>query len=392
MIGVDADGSARDRIRRTLLLAVGLGAIVFGALLASGGSGFLAQIPQLRAPYGWLTVVVGIVLPALLIVLHRVLPQRALLIYAGAISATFLVLETAWPWMMLEPTLADDATPWMQGINAVHATMAAIVWPRIVGWVYPLALGPIVAFVQVQVRDGAGVPALLDGLGAIIFSLILCGVSIAMIRAGGLQDAAAQQARDQAALEARRHTRELEQARINGIVHDDVMSVLLAASREDPPDGLKAQARHALDRVASLESGGTEHQDYDLHEFVAVVRSTVASIAPSLPVTYTVEPGGTLAAPVVAAFAEAAGEAVRNVLRHAGDDAAAHVSVDARPGAVRVTVRDSGAGFSTARISQRRLGIRVSIEQRMASVEGGSAHVTSTPGRGTTVELAWSAA
>lgn len=391
MIVVDADGSARDRIRRTLLLAVGLGAIVFGALLATGGSGFLAQIPQLRAPYGWATVVVGVVLPALLIVLHRVLPQRALLLYAGITSAVFLVLEVIWPWMMLEPTLADDATPWMQGINAVHATMAAIVWPRIVGWAYPLALGPVVAFVQMQVRDGAAVPAMLDGLGAIIFSLILCGVSIAMIRAGRLQDLAAQQARDQAALEARRNTREHEQTRINGIVHDDVMSVLLAASREDPPAELQERARHALDRVASLESGESENQDYDLHEFVAVVRSTVASLAPALPVTYTVEPGGTLEAPVVAAFAEATGEAVRNVLRHAGDDAAAHVSVDARPGVARVAVRDSGAGFTASRVSERRLGIRVSIEQRMASVAGGSARVTSTPGRGTTVELAWSA-
>ena len=100
MITGDPDGSARDRIRRTLLLAVGLGAVVFGALLATGGSGFLAQIPQLRATYGWVTVVVGIVLPALLIVLHRVLPQRALLIYAGATAATFLVLEAIWPAMM----------------------------------------------------------------------------------------------------------------------------------------------------------------------------------------------------------------------------------------------------------------------------------------------------
>ena len=391
MIGLDADGSARDRIRRTLLLAVGIGAIIFGALLAAGPSGFLVQIPQLAAPYGVLTVLVGVAAPALLIVLHRALPQRALLVYAGVVSATFLVLELAWPAFMLAPTLNDDATPWMQGINAVHATMAAIVWPRIVGWAYPLALGPVVALVQVQVREGAAVPAMLDGLGAIIFSLILCGVSIAMIRAGRLQDVAALQARDQAALEASRNTRELEQARINGIVHDDVMSVLLAASREDPPAELRAQARHALDRVASLESGATENQDYDLHEFVAVVRSTVASIAPDLPVTYAVEDTGAVEAPVVAAFAEATGEAVRNILRHAGPDAAAHVSVEARPSAATVVIRDAGAGFVAPRVSPRRLGIRVSIEQRMASVPGGSAHLTSTPGHGTTVELAWKA-
>ncbi len=391
MIQTDPDGSARDRIRRTLLLAVGLGAVVFGALLASGPSGFLTQMGQLHDPYAALTVVVGVVLPALLIVLHRVLPQRTLLIYAGATSIAFLILEAIWPLFMREPLLADDATPWMQGINAVHATMAAIVWPRIVGWVYPLALGPIVAVIQVQVRDDAAIAALLDGLGAIIFSLIVCGVSIAMIRAGRMQDAAALRARDQAALEASRNTRELEQARINGIVHDDVMSVLLAASREDPPAELQERARHALSRVASLESGGTEHQDYDLHEFVAVIRATVSATAPDLPVSYSVQDHGTIAASTAAAFAEATGEAVRNVLRHAGEAAAAHVSIAAGPTNARIVIRDTGAGFDPTRVADRRLGIRVSIEQRMASVLGGEAAIASTPGRGTTVTLTWTA-
>ena len=56
---------------------------------------------------------------------------------------------------------------------------------------------------------------------------------------------------------------------------------------------------------------------------------------------------------------------------------------------VTVTVRDEGAGFEPGAVDPYRLGLRVSIRGRLAAVRGGSARVTSTPGRGTTVTLDW---
>lgn len=385
------DRPARARIQRTLLLAVGIGAVVFGGLLASGANGFLAQIPQQCAPWGVIYVAVGLVAPATLIVLHRALPIRVVLTFAGVTSVTFFVLAIAWPATVIADTLADDATPWIQGINAVHATMAAIVWPRIIGWVYPLALGPLVTITQIQVRDDAALPALLDGMGAVVYCLILCGVSIAMIRAGDQQDAAAATAREQAALEASRRTREAEQARINAIVHDDVMSVLLSASRPQPPAELVQQAHHALARVGSIVTGHEETRDYEPFELVAVLRSTVAALDVSIPVSYAVRAEALVPATVVAAFAEATSEAIRNALRHAGEGAEPAVAIDVLAGEVTVTVDDAGAGFDASRVPDRRLGIRVSIAERMALLDGGSAEVLSKPGNGTTVTLKWSA-
>ncbi|WP_062519449.1 ATP-binding protein [Demequina silvatica] len=383
---------ARERIQRTLLLAVGIGAIVFGALLAGGASGFLAQIDQLYAPLGILTVVVGVVIPALYTVLSRLLPIRPLLLIAGVTSLVFMAIQIAWPLMMKEPLLADDGTPWTQGINAIHATAAAIAWPRIMGWVYPLVQGPVVAVTQMQVRDDAALEATLDGMGAIIYCLILCGVSIAMIAAGDRQDTAAAHAREQAALEASRRTREAEQSRINAIVHDDVMSVLLAASRPSPPDSLADQARHAITSVESLVSGRTETRDYDPEEFVAVVRSTAATVDSAIPVRYAVDGAAPMPAGVVAAFAEATAEALRNALGHGGPDSDPRVECDVDDAAARVVIADQGQGFSATRVSQRRLGIRVSILERMRTVTGGDAEVSSTPGVGTTVILSWSRA
>lgn len=380
---------ARERIQRTLLLALGIGALVFGALLATGASGFMAQIDQLRSPFGVLTVLVGVVVPATLAPLSRVLPIRPLLAIAGATSLTFIGIQLLWPVFMIEDRLADHGTPWIQGITAIHAVLAAIVWPRALGWIYPLIQGPLVVITQVQVTDGPTLDAVLDGLGAVIYCLILCGVSIATISSGDRQDAAAAHARDQAALEASRRTREAEQTRINAIVHDDVLSVLLAASRKAPPAELPEQSRHAIERVESLASGDTESRDYDPDEFVAVIRSTTAAVDGDVPVRFAVEGEAPLPARVVAAFAEATAEALRNALLHGGADATPRVEVDVDDAAAAVVVADQGAGFSPSRVSQRRLGIRVSIIERMQNVAGGAAEVASAPGRGTTVSLSW---
>jgi signal transduction histidine kinase len=54
-----------------------------------------------------------------------------------------------------------------------------------------------------------------------------------------------------------------------------------------------------------------------------------------------------------------------------------------------ISIRDDGLGFALASVSPRRLGISRSITERMASVPGGEAVVTSAPGAGTKVELTW---
>jgi signal transduction histidine kinase len=55
---------------------------------------------------------------------------------------------------------------------------------------------------------------------------------------------------------------------------------------------------------------------------------------------------------------------------------------------VTVTVEDDGVGFDPEAVEPGRLGVRVSIIERMVAV-GGRASVESAPGSGTTVRLSW---
>ena len=84
------------------------------------------------------------------------------------------------------------------------------------------------------------------------------------------------------------------------------------------------------------------------------------------------------------------GEALRNSVLHA-PGAARTVTVVLAPDGARVTVSDDGPGFRPTRLPVGRLGVSRSIVERMDSILGGSARITSAPGRGTSVELDWTA-
>ena len=58
------------------------------------------------------------------------------------------------------------------------------------------------------------------------------------------------------------------------------------------------------------------------------------------------------------------------------------------PAGIEVEIGDAGAGFDPATVPTERLGVRVSIIERIASA-GGHAEITSKPGHGTVVMLRW---
>ncbi len=89
------------------------------------------------------------------------------------------------------------------------------------------------------------------------------------------------------------------------------------------------------------------------------------------------------------AVAEALIRSVRacfeNALRHSGDSLA-ELELMYTDDAITVMVTDDGAGFDPADVAGDRLGLRVSVVDRMAAV-GGSARIWSAPGAGTSVMI-----
>ncbi|WP_062287438.1 sensor histidine kinase [Demequina phytophila] len=389
-----APRSARERMQRTTYFATGVATALFVILLANGPNGFLAQMDQLRAPFGAFSVLVGAAMPASYAILAWFAPMRVLrtLVTAGALG--FVLAQLLWVPMMTGDALADGAAPWLQGYGAIHATLLAVAWNRPPVWLFAVAQGPLVAIVEYLASGGDLEQSLLDGIGALVTSLILTGAGAGVVTAAARQDQEAERARAEAAREAAERTGEREQARINAVVHDEIISVLLAAVRQPVNETVPERAQRALGYVAAIRGARTGDAAYPPTQVVAALRATASAISDDIIVQATVTATEEVPAPAVTALAEAAGEAMRNSVIHAGEPGervSRVLTVTVADGDVRVTVRDDGRGFVPKSVSARRLGLQVSIRGRMEALAGGGSRISSKPGRGTTVELWWRA-
>ncbi|MCB2412469.1 ATP-binding protein [Demequina sp. TTPB684] len=387
-----SEDTARARLERLLYSSVGFAALIYGGVLYAGSGGISGQTPQLAPWYGWGLIAIAIVMPATLGILTWVMSRRAVRRFAGTTALLFLVSMMVFPFGLSTPTLMDNATPWYQGIHALHGMIAATAWQRRSIWVYGLGHGVIIGVVQNAVREDATKAAFLDGAGSLVFIIILMAATLGVVGAADRLDHASELARAQAARTAAGRTREREETRINAMVHDDIMSVLLTASRENPPDSLRDQARVAIASITSLETRDASARVYSNKETAQALLEVVERVAPLTQVVHQEAGDIEVPADVVTALSDALAEALRNSVRHAGlegGDVPRRVTIAADDRGLVVTMEDEGKGFNTRAVQSRRLGISLSIIERMSMVEGGSGDVASRLGEGTTVTLTW---
>ena len=376
-------------MQRTLFFAAGIGAIVFVGITIPS---ILTQAGNFAPWFFWVSLAFGALLPVSAAGLTWVLPMGYMRSLVSVLAIGFAAVQAYWVFAMTVPVLSGGAAPWTQSIHALHATMAAIAWRPRWAWTYIILQGPLVALPRYYASDAGVVTAGLDGIGNMTFCIILAGVVMALIAASNRQDAVADRARSVAAYEASERSREREQARINAIVHDDIMSVLMSASAKKLNKGVRKQAEHALSAIRALASD--EHLDAPYRPQFAVTawRTVVGDVSPNVDFHSQIESEDEVPGDVVEVVGEALGEAVRNSVLHGGEgrehvSRSVYVRLDSE--GASVTIVDDGVGFNPRHVADRRLGLRVSILERMRLVPGGEAVVRSQPGHGTVVVLEW---
>jgi signal transduction histidine kinase len=290
-----------------------------------------------------------------------------------------------------EPLAADRAT-WLALFPGL-ASLSLVVgrWPWLAGLHLIVATAAVYAANDLTDPSPDATWIVAGGvIWAIAFSAVFVAAGIMAVRTGDVLDTTRDRAYRIAADAAAQLARDGERARYDALVHDRVLAVLLNVRGDRSDHRLAKQARHVvldLDTVADVPS-----DPVDGRELTAVVKATITEIDPTIPVT------GPILAPdadaivvpgtAVHALANAAAEAVRNSARHAGTDATIDVHVEASDRSVTVTVLDTGRGFDLTAVPRDRMGVAVSIRDRMAAA-GGRASVLSSPGGGTRVTLVW---
>ena len=341
----------------------------------------------------WTAVVVSLLVLSLLGALLASILERFVQFANVAFAALFLVVMLSWPFAVVHPT-ADS--PWFYYLMTVATGMAAIGLSVQSATVYLIAVPTLYAALRLT-EHGGGLSPLKASLDS-VYALVLGGailILVTMLRSASSHvDIAQATALDRYSVAVRQHATEAERVRVDAIVHDSVLTTLLTAARAFDPEAKAFAASQAAAAIAHLREAALVTPDDGSVVRIALVADGIRDAVKQLAAPFTVSVArlGPRAIPSVAgeAMHAAAVQAAVNSVNHAGPGARRSLRITDRDGALHVEVVDDGAGFDPARVPRERLGVRVSIIERLSNA-GGRAEIRSAPGAGTTIRLSWPA-
>ncbi|TNC27257.1 sensor histidine kinase [Amycolatopsis alkalitolerans] len=191
-----------------------------------------------------------------------------------------------------------------------------------------------------------------------------------------------------------RNGRLAERARQHRALHDSVLQTLelLALPRQGEPERqleevrriARAQAIEVRQLIETAQRESDEEAARPLGEKLTALAAEMAREGLRAQLVMAELDEETLSEVRQLAIRDAAREAMRNTLKHAGTDQVV-VRVDEEDGGITVVIRDHGKGFDESN-RPAGFGISESITARLAEA-GGRATVESSPGSGTRVTL-----
>ncbi len=296
------------------------------------------------------------------------------------------------PWLLVADLLvavvAIGLSPYVKGAG-LNATLPGFwVMGVVIAWaVLWRTRGGLAAAAAVSVADLAIRADFNQKAYGNIFLLLLGGLIV------GFLSALMQQMANERDLAQRAAATAAERQRLARVVHDGVLQVLALVQRRAPelgPDGselgrLAGEQETRLRSLVQEQSREVAASDDELDLVSLLHRMRTARVHVS-------SPGGAALLPArVAEELVAAVEAcLSNVRHHVGPDAEAWVLLEDLGDRWVVSVRDDGPGIAPGRLeaseAEGRLGVRHSIVGRLADL-GGTAELTTAPGRGTEWEL-----
>ena len=375
--------------------AVGLFGLVFGAQTLPLA---LEQSPALVPGAG--AALMAVLYGALVALAVASVAKVAVRGTAACVALLYVCALVAWPFLVTDPAALDGDAPWLYFICTVATTAAVVAAPAPFATGHTIVVPTIYGVVRLLPAGGGAVPllAVLDAMYAVILGVVVLIIITMLRQAAEAVDSAQEAALQRYDLAARQHATESERVKIDALVHDSVLTTLLSAAAAESPEEQSLAARMARDAIQRLdEAGATGPRSLDRVGLPVLVRRLRAALTTfSAPFTVRVVNAGGVELPVeaVEALYSAAVQAMVNSMQHAdepGRSTRRELRIrGVRAGGCVIEIADNGSGFDRERVPVERLGLRVSIEERMANA-GGSALILTRPGHGTTVSIAWPA-
>ncbi|ALG86954.1 histidine kinase [Gordonia phthalatica] len=373
-----------DRVRISLSRFVGGGYVVYALLvipqMVTEAAGV---VPAWYPPVGAVLAFgpgIALLIVSMIPKWHQAMPVLIDACTAGLIAAAAL-------WLAFADGSSDHESVWILDFAGLVG-ITLVLWRPVGVAIVALATGKLLgsAVAITHVADADVWSAIEEALFGMVFSTVFILLVNQVLRMSSELD------ESRAATEKMmaRDVANVELARVDALIHDHVLSTFVSVSADRYDPRLVDQARGALDALDSVVDHDDETVEIDAGEVVARLRAVLAGVDGDLSVTVETSDDAALSpVGVVAALAEAAAEATRNSIAHAGPDAQRAVFIGVSSDLVQVVVTDDGHGFDPGDVPSDRLGVALSIRHRVGTLPGGDAAVISTPGGGCTVRLRW---
>lgn len=378
--------------RRQIEVVIARSAAIFGLVFAVQTiPALLEQSTQLNT---FAVVGVALLFGGLLVAIVAFITRKFVRAVNTYIVFSWTVAMALWPLFVQDGVLRGSDRPWPWFLLTVATAAAAVAWPLWAATAALLVLPFIYGAMRIMPAGGAA-PVTLVALD-ILYALILGGTVLVIItllrQAAESVDQAQAAALDRYGHAVRQHANEVERVQVDSIVHDSVLTTLLSAARSRTPEAEKLAATMAQNAMGHLRNAAVTPPDDLARVSIVDLAERILATSTGFECTFALisyrTAGGDLPGAAAEAVYSAAAQSMVNSAQHAGDSAHRWWSFVGSAESVTVTVSDSGVGFDLAAVPRARIGVRVSMVERMANA-GGAVGIDSAPQRGTVVTITW---
>ena len=313
------------------------------------------------------------------------------------VSILYLLALATWPFNIISVHDVYPGIHWLYYLLTAATATAVIGFSVVAGTIYLLVV-PLV-YLVIRISPAGGGAALDIAILEAGYAIIISGTIMFIVTM--LRQAASSVDSAQATAIARyRHAvwqqaTETERVKFESIVHDSVLATLIAAARARTPEARALAATMAGNAIDHLRDAALISPDDGTRVQLSTLAERISAAAAGMtaPFELRLKPigGGCIPAEAAEAIFSAAVQAMVNSLQHAGtaEGLVRWVTIHGvAPRGIEVEVGDTGEGFVLAEVPGGRLGVRVSIIERVANV-GGLAGIDSSVGEGTIISIRW---
>ena len=384
---------SQAQIERVVSRAVGGVGLIFALQTYPS---MLDQLNALRPGFG--IALSALIFGVLALAILATLLKAFIKVTSGLFAVVYLAALVAWPSLLVAPDSMLDGKPWLWYLCTVGTACAAVSFPLWWAMVYTILAPLAYGIVRVHPSGGGAEPMLgfLDAFYAILLGQVVLIIITMLRQATAAVDTAQTNALGTYAAAVRQHATEVERVQVDSIVHDSVLAALLSAAAATTPKAAELAATMAQDAITQLTEAGSVPALDDSMVTFARLKSEVRAITARY--DETIEfidcDAEDLGLPAYAgdALVAATAQAIVNSIQHAGAGGGPverSVRMNSNLlGGCTIEIVDSGVGFDPAAVPSERLGLRISIQERVATA-GGAVQVRSAPGRGTSILIEW---